>query len=75
MFARSSLTSIIIRANGRRLLSNTSAAAVAGAKDAAAFESFMNNRQGSVITEDLDAYNQDWSVSYDGSSMSDASFC
>jgi hypothetical protein len=43
----------------RRFLST----AVAGAKDAAAFESFMSNRQGSVLTDDLDGYNQDWSVS------------
>jgi hypothetical protein len=45
---------------GRKFLST----AVAGAKDAAAFESFMSNRQGSVLTEDLDGYNQDWSVSF-----------
>ena len=35
---------------------------VAGEKDAEAFRSFMNHRTGSVLTEDLESYNQDWSV-------------
>jgi hypothetical protein len=35
---------------------------VAGEKDAEAFRSFMNHRAGSVLTEDLESYNQDWSV-------------
>lgn len=41
----------------------TSTSIVAGPKDADAFRSFMKDRPGSVLTDDLEAYNQDWSVS------------
>ena len=35
---------------------------IARDKDADAFRSFMNHREGSVLTEDLESYNQDWTV-------------
>jgi hypothetical protein len=36
---------------------------VATNNDADAFSALMSHREGSVLTQDLDSYNQDWSVS------------
>jgi hypothetical protein len=38
------------------------AATVANHADADMFRSFMNHRDGCVLTQDLESYNQDWSV-------------
>lgn len=56
-------TSRVVWNKNHRFLSS-----IATDKDAEAFLSMMNHREGSVLTEDLESYNQDWSKRWKGDS-------